>query len=144
MNNANLLLSQNPNFKFVEVKFREEISKNIMPSLDGESSKSYTYKTTLDVKEDDLVIVHTPSGEYKVVRVVSVKELHDVDNSFEYKWVVSKVDLDYYESCKRTESEIKKAVNRMTFDKQREEYKAQLQERLGKEAVLTLEGLVRL
>ncbi len=145
MNNVNLLLSQNSDFKFVGVKFYEQLQRGQMPSLDGLSNKTYHYKTTLDLEVGDKVIVDTPSGELKIVEVVNIKELHELeDDKINYKWIVSKVDLEYYHKCKDTETEVKKQMNKMAFNKQREEYKAQLQERLGPDALITLEGLVKL
>lgn len=132
MNKTNLLLSQNENFKLVEVVFLEQ------PAV-----KTYTYKTTLDVAEDDLVVVHAPDG-FKVVKVVRVLGLHEFQGNFQIKWLVSKVDLEYYESCKETESNVQKEMNRFEFEKTKKEFNDQLVERLGKDAVTSLKGIVKL
>ncbi len=59
-------------------------------------SKGYHYKTNLDLKVGDLVVVKTPS-EWKVVEVFQVNCDVDEENSdIVYKWIVQKVDLANY------------------------------------------------
>jgi hypothetical protein len=143
MNTANLILSQNTAFKFITVRFKEEQRSDRVPNLNQEGSKSYTYKTTLELVADDFVVVESPSG-FKVVRVESVLDISEVDNKYEYKWVVSKVDLEYYEKCKLAESSVKKQVNKLEFEKTRRAFQEELEGRLGKDAVITLQGIARL
>jgi hypothetical protein len=139
MNTANLILSQNDAFKFVTVRFMDESNQ----ALNQESTKTYTYKTTLELLPDDLVVVESPTG-FKVVRVESILDISEVDNKYEYKWVVSKVDLDYYEKCKLAESGVKKQVNKLEFEKTRRAFQEELEGRLGKDAVVTLQGIAKL
>jgi hypothetical protein len=139
MNTANLILSQNIAFKFITVLFNEQNQDRLATS----SFKTYTYKTTLELTAEDLVVVESPTG-FKVVRVDSVLDISEVDNKYEYKWVVSKVDLDYYEKCKLAESSVKKQVNKLEFEKTRKAFQEELEGRLGKEAVITLQGIARL
>jgi len=60
-------------------------------------ARIYTYKTWLDHKVDDYVVVETVKG----FQVVQVKEVHtasqiDGTSSIEYKWIVAALDQDVY------------------------------------------------
>lgn len=133
MSNLNLLLAENEDFKIVEVVFNN-------------SPKVYHYKTTLDVKEDDTVVVDTPSNGLSIVTVKSVTPAieHDLSFNFKIKWIVSKVDLDYYEQCKELESKLNRKLNQLRAHKRREEIKDQLADQVGAEGVEELAKLVRL
>lgn len=68
------------------------------PPEDNKTAKHYLFKT-LDksIKVDDLVVV--PSGTrygFTVVKVVETDVDVDFDDSVNYKWVVSRVDFDPY------------------------------------------------
>ena len=133
MNTTNLILSQNESFKFVSVSF-----------MDGQT-KTYTYKTTLDLAVDDLVVVESPTG-FKIVKVVSVLEFHEVnfDVHYEYKWVVSRVDLEYYNECVNVEKEVRKQANKLAYEETRAKLTEQLKDRIGEDALITLKGIAKL
>lgn len=97
MNVVNLLLAQNlASFVFVKCRF-------------ASSPKLYTYKTTLSVLPGDLVIVHT-NDEFKSVEVVEVSTTQPELDSFDYKWIVSKLDLTHYYEVTTKENNVKKAL----------------------------------
>ena len=75
---------------------------------DGYSDKVYAYLTEdTEIKNDDCVVVDSPNGGYKVVRVVSVEEtIESVTKAS--KWIVQKVDDTAYKA--RIEKEKRKAV----------------------------------
>ncbi len=92
--------------KTVKVKFFNK------PLYDGEtanftllgqdstlSSKSYTYVTTLDVKQGSVVVVKA-AGELKVAVVDSIDEDLDIEpnSNIKYSWIVDVVDLESYEN----------------------------------------------
>lgn len=92
------LLSDNEAFKFVAVHF---------PG----STKTYHYKTMLDLAVDDEVIVMTHGDNMKVVLVVDVIDYCDFDEeSFKYGWIVSKVDTTEYNKMLDMEAEVLKIL----------------------------------
>lgn len=134
MSYINLLLSEvNENFKIVTVKF---------PS----SPKQYHYKTVLDVSAGDFIVVDTPSEGFKVVQVIESTPAIEMDLQFNFdlKWVVSKVDVEHYEKCKKMEREATKVVNQLRYAKQRKELIDQIQSRIGDDGLNTVRALVRL
>lgn len=127
-----ILAEANENLKFVKVSF---------PSSD----KLHTYKTTLDVEIDDNLVV--PVGmqeELKVVTVVDIVNVWEIDDHIKYKWVVQKVDLEHYEDCKAKEQEAVVALNRLKYSKRRREMLNELEATLGEGTTVTLTKLVRL
>jgi hypothetical protein len=72
----------NEDIKFVKARF-----KNFRTA--------YTYKTTLDLKPGEEVIVDTPSNGLAVVTII---EIGIKEPDFKCKWIVSQIDLTYYES----------------------------------------------
>ena len=132
MSTINILLASNPAFKFVTVEFRT-------------SQTPYTYKTTLDVEEGDTVVVDTPRSGLTCALVTSVLKLEEVDaTKYDYKWVVSKVDLEYYKQVTELQSKVVKTINDSKRTKMLKEMKAQLMEEIGVEAAADVEKLVRL
>lgn len=133
MNNINLFLAENPNFKLVAVTF---------PS----SSKTYTYKTFFDVKPGDTAVVKTVSDGFKCVEVVDVVPADEanLNFSFEVKWLVQVVNTEDYRAAKEAEAAVQKQLNKLAFKKQREEAIQTLSDTLGTDAVETVKGLVRL
>ena len=132
MNNINLFLAENPNFKLVKVVF---------PT----SAKPYTYKTFFDVQPEDTVIVKTMDGLkcVEVVEVISGDEAN-LNFSFEVKWLVDTVNKEGYRKAKEAEAEVQKRLNKIAARKQREDAMLVMQEQLGEEAVNEVKGLVRL
>ena len=129
MNNINLFLAENPNFKIVKVTF---------PT----SAKQYTYKTFFDVQPEDTAVVKTVDG-LKCVEVVEVipGDEANLNYNFEIKWLVSVVDKTGYRQAKEAEAAIQKHLNKIAARKQREDA---MQEQLGEDAVNEVKGLVRL
>ena len=117
MNEVNVLLATNEQFKFVLVKFQDEHN----------DLKLYTYKTTEDVEEGNYAIVFTPSNKYEVVKVVSVHSPLEVDFEvkYSYKWIVQVLDTNKYESNIALEksilAEVKKSKNKRLIDRTKNE-----------------------
>ena len=90
----------------------------------NDNGPSYTFKTTLDLKEGDVVIVENDKAHtgHKVVVVTELDSDIDMSNStIEYKWVVQKLDTKYIEQTKEVEAQaIKqlKQAERVTRRKQ--------------------------
>ena len=102
MNELNILLAANKDFKFVTCIFAPFTGHN-----------RYTHKTLLDIKEEDFLVVDTPSKGLQVVQVRKVLTPLEVDLEvkFEYKWVVQKLDLEHYNKVETMEKEVRRAVN---------------------------------
>ena len=103
MNEVNVLLADNEDFKFVEVVFAPYTGNS-----------TYTYKTVLDVQEDDFAVVDTPSKGFQVVQIRKLLSPFEVDFDvkFSYKWLVQKVDTSGYEQAVAKEKEILQLVNK--------------------------------
>ena len=132
-NELNLLLAQNEDFKLVKVQF---------PG----STKCYTYKTTLDIKEDDQVVVDSPSNGFQILKAYEVIPAIESELTFNYnlKWIVSKVDLEYYEKCQDMERKANRELNKLRASRRRTELEKELTEAIGSEGVETVKALVRL
>jgi hypothetical protein len=95
MSTTNLLLSANPEFKFVNASFQGREAKGF------EESRTYTYKTLLNVQVTDLVVVEV-EGRFKVAKVREILEPLEVDlNKFNYKWLVSAFSTEPYEASRK-------------------------------------------
>lgn len=82
------------------------------------SKEVYTYKVmeVLGLKEDDLVVVPARQG-FAVAKVAKVDETPqiDVDATYPYRWIVSKLDMVPYERLQQEEkdfAEIQREVRR--------------------------------
>lgn len=132
MSELNILLAANENFKFVKVEFNG-------------SQKEYLYKTTLELEDGDTVVVDTPSTGLTCAIVTEVLRLEEVDlESFDYKWIVSKVDLEYYEKVKEMQSTVRKTINDSRRAKLIKNMREQISESLGEDTAKKVEKLVRL
>jgi hypothetical protein len=62
------------------------------------TNKRYTYKTVDDFEVGDFVVVKA-QGEFKVVEVVEVHKVPqiDVESNIKYQWVIQKVDTASYD-----------------------------------------------
>lgn len=130
--NANLFFLQQENFSFVKVVF------------DGHP-KTYLYKTTLELEKDDKVIVDSPSSGLVIVTVVDTVDPLEVNlDAFNYKWVVSKVDLEYYNKLQEVEKQVQREVNKAKASAARKQMEEQLIEQIGEDAFNNVKGLVRL
>ena len=136
MNEVNVLLADNPNFKFVECVFYPFTGSN-----------TYTYKT-LDpaIEEEDFVVVETPSKGFQVVQVRAIKSPLEVnlEEKFEFKWTVQRICTESYEKCKTVEGEIRKVVNTSRNKRGLEEARKAVLEGLDDETAKAATALVRL
>lgn len=133
MNTVDLILSQNPDFKFVKCIFASSVNKE------------YTYKTMKDVGVDDFVIVVTPSNGMQVVKVTDVIPAVEAPNfAYEIKWIVDVVHLEEHEALKDMERETQKACNKAEARQRSKSITSELTEMLGEEGVQEVTKLVRL
>lgn len=114
------------------VVFQEEANKGLKPWEDVPAHRKprpesvarvYTYKHRFtDLKKDELVVVQTPSGEYKVVIVVRVDDVPDLepDTKIDYKWIVQRLDTSAYEAQLRHDATAIESVKHL----QREHHRA--------------------
>ena len=98
------------------------------------SSKTYTYKTRLDLAPGDFVIVKTHNG----LSIVRVEEVHNVPNipqnsDIEFKWISQKVDVGAIESAEEADKEFHDKYQEEVRRKHRENAKAELIGTLGEE-----------
>lgn len=136
MNEVNVLLADNPNFKFVECVFYPFTGVN-----------PYTYKTmNPDIKEDDFVVVDTPSKGFQVVQVRAIKSPLEVnlEAKYEFKWVVQRIDAEDYEKCKTVEAEVRRTVNISKNKRGLEEARKAVLDGLDEETANAAKALVRL
>lgn len=98
-----LLALLNTNLRTVGVQFKDH---------NGEAfGKVYTYKTDIkDLEVGDSVIVDAPSTGLTVVIVSELHDIADLDEkaTFEYKWIVGKVDTKAHEARLEKEDELAK------------------------------------
>lgn len=134
-NSVDILLMDNPEFKFVSVVFAPYTGK-----------KEYSYKTFFELKEEDFIIVETPSNGLQVVQVRSIIDPADMDfeAGIHYKWVVCPIDLEPYKKAKALEKELRKTVNRSKSKRAMVEAREQIFASLGEEEGKELKALVRL
>jgi len=134
---VNLLLAENPDFKFVDVQFQ---ATNSDKKFDG---KTYTYKTLLNVKTGDSVVVEA-IGRLKVVQVVAVIDPYEVDLEFSnYRWVTSVLNTESHDLSVETEKKVNKTLNAMKFASKREELTEQLHKNVGSAAIAKLKLMVK-
>lgn len=76
-------------------------------------SKAYSYKCNIpDVKVGDRVIVESSQGYFRSVVVVEISDSLDMEPGVQYKWVVSKLDIDNYEQLLAKEALAIKHIRR--------------------------------
>lgn len=115
------------NYTTVAVTFAVEIEK-YLPGV----NKLYTYKTNVDLKENDMVVVPSPDG-FRVVRIIEVHDSPEIDTdaSFDYKWVVDKVDMEGYEEILKAEEIAAKELRNVQANAVRRQAKELLKETIG-------------
>ena len=135
MQEVNIIMSQNPAFNFVGVRFIDN---------DGTLSyKTYYYKTVEELSEGDKVVVAVgPNLRFKVAEIVEVDCMYKVDGSFKYKWIVQKIDSSTYEDCLKVEQEVSEALVKTRMNRIREEIGEQIKETIGKDNYKSLVKLV--
>ena len=88
--------------RFIKDKFKDDSLELGEDSLQL-SDRAYTYITDLSLAVGDLVVVYAV-GVPKVAMVARVDEELDIqpNDTIEYKWVISKVDVAHYlNNCKK-------------------------------------------
>lgn len=93
----------------------------------------YTFKTLdASLKKGDIVVVPTGTRHgFTCVKIVENDVPIDTQGTVQYKWIVGKVDLAYYEKVLDMESNIMEKVRIATVAKQRRELRADLGELAG-------------
>lgn len=126
MNKVNSILAlQNENFKIVGCTF-------------DNSSRIYHYKTTLDVVEGERVVVVAPSTGLTTVTVETISD--STENDMRLKWIVSKIDTEYYEKCLEVEEQVIAEMQKAAKVRQVQK----LIEELGEDGMEVIKGLTRL
>lgn len=142
MKEVNALLCSNENFKIVEVIF----STSKTPSG---KSKPYTFKTLLDLKPDDQVVVKVTNGvEQEILKCATVSRLvplHEVnlDSDDEIRWVVSIIDTLVYDDCMAAERKMANQLMNAKAQRLRKESLELLESTVGSTVFDSLKSLVR-
>lgn len=125
MNEVNLVMAQNPKFKFVNVVF--ETNRELL-----KHNKKYSYKTMLDLKEGELVVVKV-GEDFKCVTVVEedVTAQCIANETREWRWVVCRVDTTDYCNNLDVENKVTRAVAEVKVNNLVREAKIALEEQLG-------------
>lgn len=113
------------------------------------NDKQYTYLATFDVSKGDTVVVDTQWG-LKLVEVTAVRpglptEL--LESSYEYKFLVTKVDLDYYANQQAALAELREVIAEAQAAKREQERQdalAKAKQDLGLDANAALSGAVKI
>ena len=81
------------------------------------SDKRYTYKTILDLKVGDKVVVNAPGNNFKIIDVVKIDNAPklDINASFSYKWIVQKIDTEQYESLNKAEEKLEAYLDKASY-----------------------------
>lgn len=130
------LLAENENFKFVSAKF---------PPYTG--SKSYYYKTMLDVVVDDFAVVYvTNDNSFKVVQITEVHEPLSIELSphIDYRWLVQKVDCKQYQESLNAERELAATLRKAETRRRVEEVRRDVLAHLNDDEQQSVKKLVRL
>lgn len=107
------------------------------------SDKSYTYVSSLLLKVKDYVAVYIGFGnslELKVAQVVEVDEGVDItpDAKYEYKFIVSKVDMEDYDYVMGQKNEVEKELAKAYQQKIRKQFAEQFLGGVSKEMMTKL------
>jgi len=140
MQEVQALLCSNENFTFVTVSF--QTSQNAKGW-----TKPYTYKTLLDLKTDDLVVVPASKDDETRLKVAKVVEVlppfsPGLDMEENHKWVMSIVDLSVYEDCLAAESQMTAQLSMAKAKKLQDEAISLLEESVGSTVLGKLKSLV--
>ena len=101
--NKNIASMMIDGLKTVSVKFNEH------------DTKSYTYRTMLDLKVGDYGLVEVTNNRNTSIKMARVVRVHDIieidlDSDFEYKWLFSKVDYNVLQALKNRDEAIYKNI----------------------------------
>lgn len=89
------------------MQYPKTITYSTLPSINcstvgctfGESTRTYTYLTCLDLEVGDKVLVSV-RGEYKVITVAVLNPPAPNPEKINYQWIVAKLDKGDYEQVK--------------------------------------------
>lgn len=130
MNELNLLLAQNPNFKIVEVKFNE-------------NSKNYAYKTFEDFEVGDTAIVDSPYNGLVTVEIVKVHTFSEYGQDFKLKWIIQKVCTENYERIITMENKLSEKLSELKAARLAREFKETLALMVGDDSAQELIELTK-
>lgn len=141
MKNKHLLSLLQEGYTTVEVVFENGPNDGCKPWADNRvppapraPARHHTYKVWKedDVQEGDAVVVERDSGELLVVTVVAAHEVPkiDIDASWDYKWIVQKVDMSNYRSQLKREEDFTAMMLEIERTRQREFLLGQFREGL--------------
>jgi hypothetical protein len=71
----------------------------------SDSPRLYTYKTDLQLKKGDYVIVETPNTPFAVVRVEAFTETPIFKEEINYRWIVDTINLHRVQHTRQLMSE---------------------------------------
>lgn len=74
------------------------------------SGGRYTYMSLEELAVGDKVLVDTPRSGLQVVEVIEANVGWDIDAKYDYKFIVSKVDMDKYNQVKQAVEEVKAVI----------------------------------
>jgi len=115
------------------------VSYDVNTTAAKNCAQCYTFKTHLKLVDDDLVVVPNGPG-FKICRVMEVhKEPKiDLEATYEYKWIASRLNLaDYYLIVEKEAIDIKR-LNDMAANKKRHEILDGLKLTYGEEEIKVL------
>ncbi|QDP52315.1 MAG: hypothetical protein Unbinned4162contig1001_15 [Prokaryotic dsDNA virus sp.] len=120
-----LMATMSDKLTTVKVKFKDACGQPI--------GKNYTYCTDLDLNEGDEVVVDAPSTGMTVVVVTQVDKLPQLDPNarFNYKWIVSKVDVEAHDKRQEKYNEIAEQFQEIQAKAQKAKMINQLKVDLG-------------
>lgn len=136
MQMTDTVLSENPDFKIVNVVFAPYTG-----------SKSYSYKTLMtDLEVGDKILVWVKNQELKVVEITSIMDPLevDLDPNIRYAWVVQKVDTTHFDQCLEMENKLMEKLRVATVRKRRAELRDDVLNNLTESERIEATKLVRL
>lgn len=140
MKEVTALLCANKEFKFIAVKFETN-------NTSSGWSKPYTFKTLLDVKiEDKVVVPVTRDGElkFKIASVIEVLLPYQIDfDGVTHAWVASILDFSVYEECIEAEKKMVLQLNMAKAKQLQDESVKLLEESVGSKVMGALKDIVK-
>ncbi len=130
MNENAMINAMYAELKCVQVRFKgNSFSSQKGVNDNNLSHKEYSYKTFLDLKIGDEVIVHSPSAGFVVV-VVCGSDTSDLDSK-RLKWVLQKVEVEEYEENQEKETQAFANLRNMMSETRRKKAMSEMKEMLG-------------
>lgn len=139
MNSKHLLSLLESDSVTIHVKFGTCFMDGFAAQFNGQD-KSYTYKApkSLELKVGDIVTVNSPSRGVVTCYVDKVDETADIDvnATFNYEWIIGKVDVEPYKDRKERERQFAALMLEIERKRQRENLLADFKQHLpeGSEA----------